>query len=81
MAGSEEVGLLHDAEELLLVHFTVSISISLIDHFLQFLVGHMLTQLLCHSLQILEGDLAGLVVVEQAEDLVCKRRIWILYES
>merc|ERR1712196_757096 len=55
---SEEVCLLHNAEELLLIHLTVSITICLVNHFLQFLIGHPLAQLLGHALQVLERDLA-----------------------
>merc|ERR1711862_612394 len=64
---SEEVGLLHDAKELLLVHLAVAIAICLIDHLLQLLIGHSLTKLLRDALQVLKGYLPSLVVVEQAE--------------
>merc|ERR1719433_447183 len=70
---SEQGGLLHDAQELLFVHFAVPVAIGLIDHLLQLLVGHALAELLGNALQILEGDFAGLVVIEKAksfEDLV-----------
>ena len=49
-----EGGLLHDAKELLLVDFVVAITISLVNHFLQLLVSHGLSELLCDALQVLE---------------------------
>merc|ERR1712151_31469 len=66
---SEEIGLLHDPQELLLIHFAVAITIGLVDHLLQLLVSHALAELLRHPLQILKGDLASLVVVEEPEGL------------
>merc|ERR1712127_437261 len=66
-SSSEEVGLLHDAQELLLVHLSIPITVSFIDHFLKLFVGHALAQLLCHALQVLEGYLSGLIVVKQPE--------------
>mmetsp|Transcript_67843 Transcript_67843/g.147829 ORF Transcript_67843/g.147829 Transcript_67843/m.147829 type:complete len:236 (-) Transcript_67843:56-763(-) len=66
---SEEVGLLHDAQELLLVDLAVTIAVGLIDHLLQLLICHAFAQLLGHSLQILEGDAASLIVVEESEGL------------
>merc|ERR1712060_816333 len=72
---SEEVGLLHNAKELFLVYLTVSVTIRLVDHFLRLLVGHALAELFCHTLQVLKGDLASLVVVEETEsfqDLVLR---------
>mmetsp|Transcript_14116 Transcript_14116/g.27867 ORF Transcript_14116/g.27867 Transcript_14116/m.27867 type:complete len:205 (-) Transcript_14116:16-630(-) len=61
--------LLHDADELLLAHLAVTITISLIDHLLELLIRHVLAKLLGHALQVLERDLPGLVVVEEAEGL------------
>merc|ERR1719350_1875122 len=66
---SEQVCLLHDAQELLLIDLTVAITIGLIDHLLQLFIGHALTQLLCNALQVLEGDLARLIVIEETECL------------
>merc|ERR1719162_650996 len=66
---SEEVGLLHDAEKLLFVDLTVSITISLIDHFLQLLICHAFTKLLGDTLKVLERDFSSLVVVKEAESL------------
>merc|ERR1711865_866765 len=65
----EEVRLLHDAEELFLVHLTVTVTISLINHFLQFLISHTLTELLGDTLQVFEGDFSSLIVIEKAEGL------------
>jgi len=41
----------------------------LIDHLLELLIGHALAQLLRNALQVLERDLACLVVVEEAKRL------------
>merc|ERR1712037_858876 len=60
---SEEVSLLHDPQELLLVHLTVSIAVGLVDHLLKLLVGHPFPELLGNPLQVFEGDFACLVVV------------------
>merc|ERR1712190_426749 len=59
-----KVGLSHDAQELLLVHLAIAITISLIDHLLKLLVCYALAQLLRHVLQVLEGDLARLVIIK-----------------
>ena len=66
---SEQVGLLHDSHELLLADFAIAVSVGLVDHFLDLVVGHVLAELLGHPLQVLEGDFAGLVVVEESERL------------
>merc|ERR1719161_94531 len=66
---SEEVGLLHDPEELLLVHLTITVTICLVDHFLKLLISHPLSQLLGNTLKVLERDLARLIVVKEAESL------------
>jgi len=56
--------LFHDPQELLLVNLAVAVAVRLVNHLLQLLVGHVLAQLLGHPLEVLEGDLARLVVVE-----------------
>merc|ERR1712066_33299 len=66
---SEEVRFLHDAQELLFVDLPISVSVGFVDHLLQLLVGHPLAEFLCDPLQILEGDLACLVVIEETEGL------------
>merc|ERR1740115_564613 len=63
----EEGRLLHDAEELFLVHLAITVTISLIDHFLQLLVSHALTELLRDTLQVFERDLACLIIIEETE--------------
>merc|ERR1712032_111440 len=65
----EKVCFLHDTKKLLFVDFAITIAVRLIDHFLQFFVGHPLAKLLCHALQVLEGDLARLVIIEEPEGL------------
>merc|ERR1712224_824936 len=63
----EQIGLLHDEEELFLVHLPIAITISLVNHFLKLLVSHPLTQLLGHALQVLERDLSCLIVIKKSE--------------
>merc|ERR1719337_261328 len=69
LTGSEEIGLLHDAEELLLIDLAIAIAISFVDHLLKLLISHSLSELLGHALQVLERDLAGLIVIKQPEGL------------
>jgi hypothetical protein len=52
-----------------------TITVRLINHVLQLLLRHVLTQLLGDPLQILEGNLAGGVVVEELENLVRPARV------
>merc|ERR1712032_1338601 len=66
---SEQISLLHDAQELLLIHFAVAIPVCLIDHLLQFFVSHTFAKFFCHPFQVLERYLSGLVVIEKAECL------------
>merc|ERR1719515_311916 len=66
---SEEVGLLHDPQEFFLVDLAVTVTICLVDHLLELLLRHPLPKLLRHALQILEGDLSRLVVIEEPECL------------
>merc|ERR1719310_2031678 len=46
-----------------------SITVGLVNHLLELLIGHVLTELLGNTLQVLEGDLARLVIVEETEHL------------
>lgn len=66
---SEQVGLLHDADELLLRNLTVAVAVCFVDHFLELVVRHGLSQLPGDALQIAQRDLAGVIVVEQPEGL------------
>merc|ERR1712137_914839 len=63
----EEIRLFHDAEELLLVHFAVTIAISLVDHLLELLVRHTFAKFLGDAFEVLETDFASFVVIEQTE--------------
>merc|ERR1712151_1490715 len=65
----EEICLLHDPQELLLVHFPIAIPIGFINHLLQFLICHALTKLLRDALEILKRDLPSFVIVKQTESL------------
>mmetsp|Transcript_22191 Transcript_22191/g.51039 ORF Transcript_22191/g.51039 Transcript_22191/m.51039 type:complete len:205 (+) Transcript_22191:569-1183(+) len=66
--GFEGVLVRHDSHELLLVHLAVAVQIRLSDHLLQLLVCHVLTQLARYPLEIAEGDLTRLVIIEELED-------------
>lgn len=47
---SEEVGLTHDAHELLLSDLAITVAISLLDHLLDLVVSHVLAELLSNAL-------------------------------
>ena len=61
-----ETGLLHDSQKLLLIDLAIVIEIGFVDHLLKLFVGQIFAQLFGHSFQILEADLAILVVIEQS---------------
>merc|ERR1712017_5693 len=62
--------LLHDAVELVNVDLTITVTVSLVDHVLEFLIIDVLTELLSNTSKIAEGDLVGVVIVEELEHLV-----------
>merc|ERR1719188_1303186 len=64
---SEQIRLLHDAQEFLLIHLALSIPVSLIDHFLELFIRHSLPKFFRHPFQVLERYLSGFVIVEEAE--------------
>jgi len=67
----EEVTLLlHDAVELVDVDLTIAITVGLVDHVLELLIVDVLTELLSNTGQVAEGDLVGVVIVEQLEHLL-----------
>ena len=66
---SEKIGLFHDTHELLFSDLAITVSVGFVDHLLNLVVSHVLAELFGDSLQILEGNLAGLVVVEKTEGL------------
>merc|ERR1711912_59417 len=62
--------LAHDSvDELVLVEHAIAILVSPVHHLLKLIIGHVLAELLAHTLQVLEGHGTGLVVIEQLEDL------------
>merc|ERR1712028_90379 len=61
--------LLHDPVELVLVDLAIAVTVSLVNHLLNLVIVHVLAQLLGDPLQVLEGNAAGLIVVEQLEHL------------
>merc|ERR1711868_180837 len=67
----EEVALLlHDAVELVDVDLTIAITVGLVDHVLELLIVDVLTELLSHAGEVAEGDLVGVVIIEELEDLL-----------
>ena len=66
---SEEVGLAHDTHELLLRDLAITITISLLDHLVDLVVGHVLSELLGDTLEVSERDLACLIIIEESEGL------------
>jgi len=66
---SEEVGLSHDAHELVFVDLTVTVSVGFVDHFLDLLVGHVLTKLLGNTTEVMEVNLTSIIIVEESEGL------------
>eukprot|EP00413_Alexandrium_margalefii_P006119 CAMPEP_0204521892 /NCGR_PEP_ID=MMETSP0661-20131031/6022_1 /ASSEMBLY_ACC=CAM_ASM_000606 /TAXON_ID=109239 /ORGANISM="Alexandrium margalefi, Strain AMGDE01CS-322" /LENGTH=124 /DNA_ID=CAMNT_0051527517 /DNA_START=479 /DNA_END=853 /DNA_ORIENTATION=+ len=68
-AGLVEGGLLHNADELFLVDLTVLVLIKLLDHAPQLVVCELLAEVTGNSLQVAEGDLPPLVLIEELEGL------------
>merc|ERR1712113_876243 len=66
---SEKVCFFHDPEELFLIHFTITIAVCFVYHFLQLLIRHPFTEFFCHTLQILKRDLACFVIIKKPECL------------
>ncbi len=65
----EQVSLLHDSDELFFRDFTITISISFVDHFLEFFVGHSFTEFLGNSSEVLKADLSSFIIIEKLEGL------------
>merc|ERR1712032_172968 len=65
----EKVCLLHNSQELLLIHFTITVSISFIYHFLKLFVCHALTKFFGDPFQILKRYFPCFVIIEQTESL------------
>merc|ERR1712205_175700 len=67
----EEVALLlHDAVELVTVDGTITVTVSLVDHVLELLVVDGLAKLLSNTGKVLEGNLAGGVIIEELKHLL-----------
>merc|ERR1712147_293275 len=62
--------LLHDAVELIDVDLAIAITVGLVDHVLELLIVDVLTELLSNAGKVAEGDLVGVVVVEELEHLL-----------
>merc|ERR1712196_237680 len=57
--------LLHDTVELVNVDLAITITVGLVDHVLELLIIDVLTQLLGHASEVAEGDLVGVVIIEE----------------
>jgi len=66
---SEQVGFAHNTHELLFGNLAITIAVSLLDHLLNLVVGHVFTKLFGDALEVAERDLACLVVIKQLESL------------
>jgi hypothetical protein len=62
--------LLHDAVELVKVDLAITVTVGLVDHVLELLIIDVLTELLSHAGEVAEGDLVGVVVIEELEHLL-----------
>merc|ERR1712072_718906 len=72
----EEVALLlHDAVELVDVDLAIAVTVGLVDHVLELLIIDGLTELLSHASEVAEGDLVGVVVIEELEHLSMSSRV------
>lgn len=69
MQPSEQVCLFHYPDKLFFTDLPVAVSVRFVNHFLQLLVGHCLSQFSCHSLQILQWNFSCVVVVKKSESL------------
>ena len=81
----EKVGFLHDAEELLLIHLTIAIPASLVNHLLKLLICHAFAKLFGDTLQVLEWDFSNLIVIEHKRNALritslgsWFRNLWII---
>jgi hypothetical protein len=59
----------HNTIEFLEVEHSITIPISLFKHFLELIIGYLLSYFICDSLQIFEGDLVEVVLIEEFENL------------
>ena len=59
------VGLVDHALELANVGLAIAITVGLVDHVLELLLIDVLAELLSHADEVAEGDLVGVVVIEQ----------------
>ena len=66
---SKQIGLLHDSDELLLADFPIPVPVSLVNHLLELIISHSLSQLPRHSLQIFQTYFPRVVVVKKPESL------------
>ena len=59
----------HNAIEFLEVEHSITISISFFEHFLELVIGNLLSYLICDSLQIFEGDFVEIILIKKFENL------------
>ena len=65
--GSIYASLFHNIEELLLVDFSISILVELVDHGLQFIIAEVFAQFSGDSSQVSETNSAAVILIEQLE--------------
>lgn len=54
----------HDSVKFLEVEHAITISVGLLKHFLELIIRNFLSNLIGYSLEILEGDLVEIVLIE-----------------
>ena len=59
----------HDPVKFFEVKHTVTISVGLLKHFLELIIRNLLSDFAGDSLEVLEGDLVEIVLIEELEDL------------
>merc|ERR1711976_823953 len=60
----------HDSVEVIKSPSTILVNVVSLDHLQEFVIADFLTELGGDSLQVVEGDLTGSVIVEELEDLL-----------
>ena len=66
---SKQVCFFHYSNELLLTYFSISITVSFINHFLEFIIVHSLSKFSCHSFEVFEGNFTSAIVIKKPESL------------
>merc|ERR550519_2789390 len=77
---SEKICFLHDPLKFFIVDFTITITVSLVNHFLKLFISQSLPQFFGHPLEVLETNPSSLVIIKQFEGLVNLLR-WVTVEN